>query len=98
MCYNKKEKRHKLAKEIALETRNTGTQTEHVYNWDFPTLVRLLDRCGFDIVESEIVRIGPIIIPLFGKKRQIIKINSKFLNKFPSLKTTHVIKARKRNN
>jgi ubiquinone/menaquinone biosynthesis C-methylase UbiE len=96
LSYNKKEKRRQLGKEIASENKNTGTQSEHVYNWDFPTLARLLDRCGFDIVESEIVRIGPIKIPIFGKKRQILKINSKFLSQFPSLKTTHVIKARKR--
>ena len=98
LSYRKKEKRNKVAKEISEEPRNTGTQLEHIYNWDFPTLVRLLDRCGFDLVEHGFARSGPIIIPFFGKKIQIIKGNSKILNKFEPLMTTHIMKARKRTN
>mgnify|MGYP005657427265 FL=1 len=75
---------------------NTGTHIEHIYNWDFPTLVRLLDRSGFDVVENEFARSGPIVIPILGKKVQIIKVNSKILNGFSSLKTTLIMKARKK--
>lgn len=46
--------------------------------------------------EAEFARSGPIIIPVFGKKIEVIKTNSKILNPFPTLKTTHVIKARKK--
>ena len=96
LSYRKKEKQKKVIKEISEEQLNTGTQLEHIYNWDFPTLVRLLDRCGFYVVVNTFARSGPIVIPFFGKKLQIIKINSKILNKFPSLKTILIIKARKR--
>jgi len=74
LSYRKKEKRIKVAKEISLEPRNTGTHIEHVFNWDFPTLVRLLDRCGFDLVDHAFARSGPIVIPFFGKKNGNYKI------------------------
>jgi len=96
LSYRKREKRIKVAKEIALEPRHTGTQLEHIYNWDFPTLVRLLDRCGFDHVDNAFAGSVPIIVPFFGKKIQIIKANSNILRNFESLNTTHVIKSRKR--
>lgn len=96
LSYRKKEKQKQLVKEISEEPLGTGTQIEHIYNWDFPTLVRLLERCGFDVVEHSFARSGPIVIPLFGKKIQIIKGNSKILSAFPSLKTTLIMKARKK--
>lgn len=96
LSYRKKSKQQRIIKEIKTELKNTGTQLEHIYNWDFPTLVRLLDKCGFDVVENKFARSGPIVIPFFGKKIQIIKINSKILDRFPSLKTTLIMKAKKR--
>jgi len=98
LSYRKKEKRISVAKEIASEQRKTGTQIEHIYNWDFPTLIRLLDRCGFDHVDHAFAGSGPIMIPFFGKKIQVIKANSNVLKSFEPLMTTHVIKARKRIN
>lgn len=85
-----------MIKEITSESENTGTQLKHIYNWDFPTLSRLLYKCGFDITDSGFARSGPIIIPFFGKKIKIIGMNSKILDGFSSLKTTLVIKAKKR--
>lgn len=96
LSYRKKEKQNQIAKEIALEPRNVGTQLEHIYNWDFPTLIRLLDRCGFDYVEHAFARSGPIMVPIFGKRVQIIRMNSRILGKFESLMVDQIIKARKR--
>jgi len=98
LSYRKKEKRNQVAKEISSEPRNTGTQIEHLYNWDFPTLVRLLDRCGFDLIDHAFARSGPLVLPFLGKKIEIIKGNSMILNKFEPLMTTHIMKARKRTN
>jgi len=95
LSYNKKNKQKKIIEEIKTEQKNTGTQLEHIFNWDFPTLVRLIDKSGFEVVEHVFARSGPIIIPFFGKRIEIIKVNSNFLKKFPTLMTTHVIKARK---
>jgi len=96
LSYRKKAKRVQISKEVSSEPKHTGTQIEHVNNWDFPTLVRLLDRCGFDLADHAFVRSGPLVIPFFGKKIEIIKLNSKILKRFESLMTTHIMKARKR--
>lgn len=96
LSYRKKEKQKIIIKEIHMEPSSTGTQLEHIYNWDFPTLVRLLDRCGFDISDHAFGRSGPIIIPFFKKKIEIIKLNSKILKGWEPLMTTHIIKAKKR--
>jgi len=96
LSYRKKNKQKKVIKEISEETLGTGTQLEHIYNWDFPTLVRLLNRCGFDVIEHSFARSGPIIIPIFGKKIKIINGKSKILNRFGPLKTTLIMKAKKR--
>lgn len=97
LSYRTRKKQDLLKKEISNEPRRTGTQIEHIYNWDFVTLVRLLDRCGFDTVDHGFARSGPVIISIFGKKFKIIGGNSKIMDLFPTLKTTLVIKARKRN-
>jgi len=96
LSYRRRKKREGIAMEISVEPKNTGTQIEHIYNWDFPTLVRLLDRCGFEYVDHAYARAGPIIIPILGKKTQIINANSKILRSFEPLMTTQIIKARKR--
>lgn len=96
LSYRTRKKQNRLKKEIYNEPRKTGTQIEHIYNWDFVTLIRLLDRCGFDIADHGFARSGPVIISIFGKKIKIIGGNSKILDSFPTLKTTLVIKARKR--
>jgi len=96
LSYRKKEKQNRITKEISVEAKKTGTQLEHIYNWDFPVLIRLLDRCGFDYVDHRFAGSGPIVMPVFGKKIQIIKENSKILGGFGPLMSTHVIKAKKR--
>jgi len=96
LSYRKKEKQNRVTKEISVEAKKTGTQLEHIYNWDFPVLIRLLDRCGFDYVDHRFAGSGPIVMPVFGKKIQIIKENSKILGGFGPLMSTHVIKAKKR--
>ena len=96
LSYRKKQKQKQIIKEISDEPLGTGTQIEHIYNWDFQTLVRLLDRCGFNVIEHEFAKTGPIIIPIFGKRIQIIKSSSKILNAFSPLKTTLIMKARKK--
>lgn len=96
LSYRKKKKQKQLIKEISEETLGTGTHIEHIYNWDFQTLVRLLDRIGFDVVEHSFARSGPIIIPIFGKRVQIIKGNSRIFDRWGPLKTTLIMKARKR--
>jgi len=98
LSYRRVSKRKKIAKEISEEPKSTGTQIEHISNWDFPTLVRLLDRCGFELVDHVFVRSGPIVIPFFGKKIKIIGDNSKILSSFEPLMTTHIMKAKKRAN
>ncbi len=96
LSYRRREKQNKIAEEIALEPRNIGTQLEHIYNWDFPTLIRLLDRCGFDHVDHAFARAGPIVIPFLGKRIQVMKMNSKILRSFESLMVDQIIKVRKR--
>ena len=96
LSYRRREKRNKVAKEITSEPRNIGTQLEHIYNWDFPTLIRLLDRCGFEHVDHAFARSGPIIVPLLGKRIQIMKMNSKILRSFEPLMVDQIIKVRKR--
>jgi ubiquinone/menaquinone biosynthesis C-methylase UbiE len=98
LSYRRKEKRDKIAKAISKEPQMTGTQLEHIYNWDFPTLVRLIDKCGFDVEEHKFVRAGPIIVPIFGKRTRLVGGDSKILERLDVLKTTHVIKCRKREN
>ncbi len=96
LSYRRREKQNKVAEEIALEPRNIGTQLEHIYNWDFPTLIRLLDRCGFDHVDHAFARTGPIVVPFLGKRIQVIKMDSKILRSFGSLMVDQIIKVRKR--
>ena len=96
LSYRKKSKQKKLVKDISSEPRATGTQLEHVYNWDLPTLVRLLNRNGFDVVYTKFLTAGPIVLPFFRKKIRLIKGNSKILDKFETLKSTQILKCRKR--
>ena len=96
LSYRKKEKRKNIITSISKEPQFTGTQLEHISNWDFPTIVRLLDKAGFEIVEHKFTRAGPIIIPILGRRVKIIGGDSKILNGFEPLKTTHVIKCKKK--
>ena len=98
LSHRKKSKRDILAKEVAEEPRSVGTQLEHINNWDFPTLIRLVDRCGFEYVEHAYARSGPVIIPFFGKKIQLIGGNSEIFSKLnlEPFMTTHIVKARKK--
>ncbi|MGI0059025.1 MAG: methyltransferase domain-containing protein [Nitrosotalea sp.] len=100
LSHRKKSKRDILAKEIAIEQHSTGTQLEHINNWDFPTLIRLIDRCGFEYVEHAYARGGPVVIPFFGRKIQLIGVDSNIFSKLnlEPFMTTHIVKARKRSN
>ena len=51
---------------IATEPRDTGTQRDHIYNWDFETLFRLANRCGFDYVDHRFVRALPVRFSVKG--------------------------------
>jgi 2-polyprenyl-3-methyl-5-hydroxy-6-metoxy-1,4-benzoquinol methylase len=97
LSYRKLEKRKLIINELTKEQKHTGTHLEHIFNWDFPVLVRLLDMCGFETIDHKFTGSGPIVISILGKKIQIIKRDSKILNNFETLKTTHVMKARKKN-
>ena len=48
------------------EERNTGTQLDHIYAWDFPTLYRLLNRSGFTYVDHAFTGFRPIYANLKG--------------------------------
>lgn len=98
LSHRKKLKRDLLAKEISVEPRSVGTQLEHINNWDFPTLIRLIDRCGFEYAEHNYARSGPVVISFFGRKIQLIGGNSEIFSKLnlEPLMTTHIVKARKR--
>ncbi|MDO8873697.1 MAG: class I SAM-dependent methyltransferase [Methanoregula sp.] len=54
----------KIANCIDNEERNTGTQNDHIYNWDFTTLYRLLNRNGFTYTDHAFTSYWPVIIPL----------------------------------
>jgi len=97
LSYRKQKKRELIINEIVTEQKQTGTHLEHIYNWDFPVLVRLLDMCGFKTVDHKFTGGGPINISIFGKKIQLIKRDSNIFKNFEPLMTTHVIKARKKN-
>ena len=96
LSYRKRNKRDSIIKEITSEQKHTGTHLEHIYNWDFPVLVRLLDMCGFETVDHKFTGGGPINISLLGKRIQLIKRDSNIFRNFEPLMTTHVIKARKK--
>lgn len=91
VSYRKKESMIKLINSILIEEQNMGTQSEHIYNWDMPTIIRLLIKCGFSIERHAFVGTGPIAV--HGKT--IIPNNSTLLDFCQPLKSTHVILARK---
>jgi len=95
LSYRKKSKRNIIINEISNEPSKTGTHLEHIFNWDFPTLVRLIMKSGFTIYEHTFARSGPIIVPFFGKKIQLIKGESQFLKFIPTSMVHHIIKAQK---
>jgi ubiquinone/menaquinone biosynthesis C-methylase UbiE len=95
LSYRKKEKRESLIQNISNEPKNTGDQLEHIYNWDFPCLSRLVNRCGFNITDHSFVGSGPIFLPIFGKRIRMIRGNSRILNKWPPLMKTQIIKCKK---
>ena len=49
---------------INKEQRNTGTQLDHIYLWDFRTFYRLSNRNGFTHVDYAFVGFWPLSIPL----------------------------------
>lgn len=95
LSYRKKTKRKKIINEITNEPLQTGTHLEHIFNWDFPTLVRLIMKSGFTIYDHSFATSGPIVLSIFGKKIELIKGNSQFLKFIPTLMVHHIIKAQK---
>jgi 2-polyprenyl-3-methyl-5-hydroxy-6-metoxy-1,4-benzoquinol methylase len=95
ISYRKKEKREKILSDISNEDKHTGTHLEHIFNWDFPTLARLIITAGFRINHHSFMRSGPIRISLFGKKIELIQGESKILKFVPTLMVHHLIKAQK---
>lgn len=65
-------KRVNLFKAIETEKRNTGTQTDHIYLWDYECLFRLLNRCGF-LYSDHVITKGR-----FLKNRLINKVTGNF--------------------
>lgn len=51
IIYLLKHKREKFFKEIEIEKRNTGTQNDHIFLWDYECFFRLLNRNGFAYVD-----------------------------------------------
>lgn len=51
---------------INKEKRNTGTQLDHIYLWDFTTLYRLLNRSGFIYVDHAFASFWPLTVNLKG--------------------------------
>ena len=95
LSYRKQEKRKSLVQTISNEPQDTGDQLEHIYNWDFPCLSRLVSKCGFNITDHSFVGSGPIFLPIFGKRIRLIRGNSRILNKWPTLMKTQIIKCQK---
>lgn len=48
------------------EEHNTGTQLDHIYNWDFTTLYRLLNRSGFTYVDHAFTGFGSVFANIKG--------------------------------
>ena len=63
----------------------------------FGKVIGILDKPGL-YFPVKLFSMKALLIPFFGKKIVLIKPNSKALNRFESLMTTHIMKARKRSN
>lgn len=53
-------------KGITREPRNTGTQMDHIYNWDIYTLYRLLNRNGFEYDSHAFAGYGTLFTKIKG--------------------------------
>lgn len=95
VSYKKKSKRNMILNEIQNEESKTGTHLEHIFNWDFPTLSRLIMKSGFTINDHTFTTSGPIVIRIFGKKIQLLQGNSQFLKFLPTFMVHQIIKAQK---
>lgn len=61
-----RKRQRRAVERIATEPRGTGTQRDHIYNWDFETLFRLVNRCDFDYVDHRFVRALPVQFSVKG--------------------------------
>jgi 2-polyprenyl-3-methyl-5-hydroxy-6-metoxy-1,4-benzoquinol methylase len=95
LSYKKKSKRNMMINEINNEESKTGTHLEHIFNWDFPTLSRLIMKSGFTIYDHSFTTSGPLVFHIFGKKIQLLQGNSQFLKFIPTLMVHQIIKAQK---
>jgi len=90
-------KRLQLIKSLISEPRNTGTQLDHIYSWDFKTLLRYLLRNGFEYSEHQFAGAYPFGIRIAGRRFNIFgKKEIRFL--LPVLRpylTTLVVKVKK---
>ena len=90
LSYRKKEKRRKILSELSLHQAFSGTQLEHLYAWDFVTIIKLLERSGFDVKEEYYSGGIQFKIPKLG----VFTITNKSLLKpLESLQTTMIVKA-----
>ncbi|MFC1932407.1 class I SAM-dependent methyltransferase [Chloroflexota bacterium] len=53
-----------VVRNINKEQRDTGTNLDHIYAWDFTTLYRLLNRCGFTYVDHAFAGFWPVTVNL----------------------------------
>jgi ubiquinone/menaquinone biosynthesis C-methylase UbiE len=93
----------KYAKKRALsinnEQHNTGTQNDHIYNWDFTTLYRLLNRNGFIYIDHAFAGYWPVTVPFKWLTLRFpfwTKNESWLMSLFPPFRQTLVFKVRKR--
>jgi len=60
ILFSNPKKREALFKEIEVEERNTGTQKDHMFLWDYECFFRLLNRTGF-LYKDHVIVIGRFI-------------------------------------
>jgi ubiquinone/menaquinone biosynthesis C-methylase UbiE len=70
-----KRRQKKFIESLSSEPRDSGTQLDHIFLWDFRTLLRLLVRNGFVYSQHRFAdappfpkRIGDMLMPVIGTK------------------------------
>ncbi|NQS90069.1 methyltransferase domain-containing protein [Patescibacteria group bacterium] len=66
-----KKKRLRHIDSLSSEHRNTGTQLDHIYSWDFRTLLRYLLRSGFEYSDHHFAGAYPFGIRIAGRRLNI---------------------------
>jgi len=90
-------KRIEYVQSLPSEQKNTGTQLDHIYSWDFRTLLRYLLRSGFEYSDHQFAGAYPFGIRICGHRINIFgKKEIRFL--LPVLRpylTTLIVKVKK---